>query len=44
MSTVDAPSPPPPSWLPAIVLAVVAATYLPTLGVGFVWDDIPLVV
>jgi protein O-mannosyl-transferase len=44
MSRVEEHSPPPPRWLPALVLAVVAATYLPTLGVGFVWDDIPLVV
>ncbi|MEC8425027.1 MAG: hypothetical protein VX000_14685 [Myxococcota bacterium] len=35
---------PPPRWLTGFVLAIVAATYLPTVGLGFVWDDIPLVV
>lgn len=27
-------------WLPALVLGLVAATYLPSLGGGWVWDDV----
>lgn len=38
------PPPPSPRWLPALVLALVAITYLPAAGGGFVWDDVPLVV
>lgn len=34
----------PPPWVPWAVLGLVGCAYLPTLGAGFVWDDIPLVV
>jgi len=34
----------PPPWAPWAVLGLVGCAYLPTLGAGFVWDDIPLVV